>query len=375
MTWLLLLALLAAVIFLPMLPALLEWARPSDAEPLHIDRHDALDPPYLATAFAAKLAKAVLSQRQRLGPYDLVLAPPLPQPWSLDAREQRKGRTRRAWHGEGDLVAPSGIRFLAPLATKGKLQTAVDATYHSLWAGKLLSLAAGSTVLRWAHGHTVLVEDGCQLSGRITASQRLIVSGDCDFTLLHAPAVQFGKLRGAVGVKPVLGWPGLPQKAQLDGSGTRAVCNDTLTVEPYRSWTVDLVCRDNLVLGAGCSAEGSIKAHGHLSLGDACQIKGNLVAGKTLVLGAGCCVHGSVVAEGKIVLGPGCTIGSPSGLATVAAPHIEVADGVVVHGTVWAGVAGTALLQIEELAKDALLDFGLMGSMQPYRQQRSEQVA
>jgi hypothetical protein len=90
------------------------------------------------------------------------------------------------------------------------------------------------------------------------------------------------------------------------------------------------------------------------------------------VLGAGCCVHGSVVAEGKIVLGPGCTIGSPSCPATVAAPEIEVADGVVVHGTVWAGVAGTALLKTDALAKDAGLN---IVSMKQARQQRGEQAA
>jgi hypothetical protein len=366
MSWLLLLGLLAVVVCLPMLPALLEWARPSDAEPLHIDRHDALDPPYLATAFAAQLATAVLCRQPRLGPYEMALAPPFPEPWSLDAREQRKGRTRRAWHGERDLAAPDGVRFLAPVATKGKLKTAVNATYHSLWAGDLLILSAGSKVLRWAHGHTVLAQDGCQLIGRVTASQRLMVASDCDFTLLHAPAVQFGMLSGDAHVAPVHCWPGLPQTAQPDASGARAVCNEVLTVEAYRSWSVDLVCRDDLWLGDGCEAAGSIKAHGHLTLGNSCLIRGNLVAGKTLVLGAGCRVGGSIVAEGKIILGPGCIVGSPDGPATVSAPHIEVADGVVVHGTVWAGVKGTTSFKSDIIANDAPSNIVPMKPAQPY---------
>ncbi len=365
MSWVLLFALLAAVVCLPMVPALLEWARPTDAEPLHIDRHDALDPPYLATSFAAKLAKAILNQRTRLGHYDLALAAPYPSPWPLNAREQRKGGSGRAWHGSGDLVAPNGMRFLAPVATKGKLQTAVDATYHSLWAGGLLTLARGSKVLRWAHGHTVLVEDHCQLTGRITASQRLIVAGECEFTLLHAPAVQFGKLCGTVTGTTVRGWLGLPKEAQPDASGTRALCSEALTVDAYRSWSVDLVCRHDLSLGDGCRAGGSIKAHGHLGLGDGCQVAGNLVAGKTLVLGAGCCVNGSIVAEETVVLGPGCIVGSPQSPATVAAPHIEVADGVVVHGTVWAGVAGVALPTADALARDAGGNVMTMTSHQP----------
>ncbi len=365
MSWALLFVLLAAIVFLPMVPALLEWARPTDAEPLHINRHDALDPPYLATSFAAKLAKAILNQRQRLGPYDLALAAPFPSPWPLNAREQRKGGSGRAWHGSGDLVAPNGMRFLAPVAAKGKLQTAVGATYHSLWAGALLTLASGSKVLRWAHGHTVLVEDHCQLTGRITASQRLIVAGECKFTLLHAPVVQFGKLGAAIPVAPMLGRLGLPEEAQPDASGTRALCSEALTVDAYRSWSVDLVCRHDLSLGDGCRAGGSIKAHGHLSLGDGCQVVGNLVAGKTLVLGAGCWVNGSIIAEGTVVLGPGCIVGSPQSPATVAAPHIEVADGVVVHGTVWAGVAGVVLPTANALARGDRVDVMQMTPAQP----------
>lgn len=372
MSWVLLLALLAVVIGLPMLPALLEWARPSDAEPLHIDRHDALDPPYLATAFAAQLAKAVLCQRQRLGPYDLALAAPFPETWSLDAREARKGRTRRAWHGQSDLVAPSGMRFLAPLATQGKLKTAVDATYHSLWAGDLLILSTASTVLRWAHGHTVLAQDGCQLMGRITASKRLIVSGECDFTLLYAPAVQFGELGSTVQVAPVRCWPSLPPTVRPDASANRAICSEALTIEAYRSWSLDLVGRADIVLGEGCEAAGSIKAHGHLSLGDRCQIKGNLVAAKTLILGDSCSVHGSIVAEHKIVLGPGCIVGSPQCPATVSAPYIEVADGVVVHGTVWAGVSGITALKTAALASDAPSN---IVPMRREQQQRRDQAA
>jgi predicted acyltransferase (DUF342 family) len=74
-----------------------------------------------------------------------------------------------------------------------------------------------------------------------------------------------------------------------------------------------------------------------------------VVAQGDVLIGAGSHVGGSVVSETAVVLGPGCTIGTPERHATVCAPRIEVALGVVVHGTVWAGASGDAVgsLQID----------------------------
>ena len=343
MSWLLLFALLATVVCIPMLPALIEWARPTDAEPLHIDRHDALDPPYLATSFATKLADAILNKRRRLGPYELALAAANPGGWSFNAKECRQARSSRAWHGLGEVTAPAGVRFLAPVAAKGALSTASDATYHSLWAGAHLTLAPNITLLRWAHGDTVFVDERCQLKGRVTASRRISISGECSFALLHAPVIEFGEPTQQQARGHFIHQFGLPPTVQPDSTGTRSVCNQALTVGAQRSWSGDLVCRDDLVLGNQCEANGSIKSHGDMTLGDGCSIKGNLVAGKALVLGAGCAVSGAVIAEESVVLGPGCTVGSPASPATVSAPQIEVADGVVVYGTLWAGKAGVVM--------------------------------
>jgi len=72
------------------------------------------------------------------------------------------------------------------------------------------------------------------------------------------------------------------------------------------------------------------------------RVEGSVVAQGEVVVGAGSAVGGSVVSETAVVLGPGCTIGTPERHATVCAPRIEIALGVVVHGTVWAGASGDA---------------------------------
>lgn len=356
MSWALLLVLFAAVLCLPMVPAILEWAKPSDAEPLHIDRHDALDPSYLADAFVGKLAESIAERRRTVGPYQLALAPATAMPWPLTARETRKGVTRRAWHSKGPLVTPPGLRMLATAAAGGSLTTASGGTYHSLWSGELLTLAPGVRITRWAHGRQVTILDRCDLAGRITAEESIMVTGDCSFTLLHAPSVQFGTPRsGETPQKPPID-PALPLALQPSTSASRAMVLEPLTVSAGSRLYTDVVCHDHMRVGDACEAHGSIKAHGTLMLGTHCRVHGNLVAGKELTLGKGCTVTGSILAEGTIVLGPGCTVGAPGSPATVAAPRIEVGQGTIVFGTVWAGAEGVVYIEAADAADAADID-------------------
>ncbi|HMZ01888.1 MAG TPA: hypothetical protein PLU79_19740, partial [Burkholderiaceae bacterium] len=80
-------------------------------------------------------------------------------------------------------------------------------------------------------------------------------------------------------------------------------------------------------------------------------VDGSVIAQGEIVVGAGVHVPGSVASETAVVLGPGCQVGAPGRPATVCAPRIEVALGVVVHGTVWAGDSGDALGTMQLLAE------------------------
>lgn len=347
MTWLtyvLLLVLLSLVVVAPLWPAWLEWRYPTDDKPLHIDQEDALDPPYLAKSFSHQLVSALANKSDRLGEYQLSMAPPQ-GPWPLSAIERRIGRSRLLWYAAVHLTLPEQLRLLAPAAARGNLCTASDGIYHSLWAGRHMRLSEGSTVQRWAHGRVVEVLAGCVLQGRVTADECIHVSGECTFKLLHAPVIEFGSPPKSPSlVNAVVPYrPGLPPQAKLDESTGRALCDESLRVEAYRSWAADLVCRGNLDLGQGCVVNGSIKAHGMLVLAAGCQVSGNLVAGRAIHLGAGSTVLGSVVSETLIVLSAGCVVGSPERPATVSAPLLEIAQGVTIHGTVWAGKIGGAL--------------------------------
>jgi predicted acyltransferase (DUF342 family) len=183
---------------------------------------------------------------------------------------------------------------------------------------------------------------------------------------VRAPRVEVGKgvvVHGTVWSGQHMRTVGGPQDEDLDpmdasGLGAavrwntvsgRGLANADLKVPPLRQWRGDLVCQGDLELGARCHARGSLKAYGDLGVGPGVQVEGSVVAQGDVLIGAGSHVGGSVVSETAVVLGPGCTIGTPERHATVCAPRIEVALGVVVHGTVWAGASGDAVgsLQID----------------------------
>ena len=190
MTWLLLFALTALVVLVPMLPAIGEWRWPSDVMPLPIDNRDALDPPFLARSFAAHLNAALALGQTQLGRSPLAAAPQRAE-WPFDAAERRGASTRRVWHTPRSVTLPPDVNFLAEVAAHGDLHTATGAVYRALWAGGQLRLAPHGKLLRWAHGSNVDVGSGCSLAGRVSAEHTISLRADTSFTLLHAPAVRF----------------------------------------------------------------------------------------------------------------------------------------------------------------------------------------
>ena len=343
-------ALALATMLLPMLPALLEWHRPTDVEPLAIDTADALDPAFLARSFALRLAETLDRGKATLGRSAFVSlrGGAAAAPWPLQPDERAQRSSRRVWHLDGNAELPEGLSLLAEVAASGALATARDGMYCALLAGQRLWLAEGSVVLRWAHGADVEVAPGCLLAGRTTADRELVVHQDVRFSRLHAPTVRFVAAGDAASATPASSVKVLP--ASLDDGALvwddglqRGFADAALDISRYRAWRGDLVCHGRLRIGRGCRARGSLKAHGALALGRGCSIGGSIVAVGAVKLGEGCRVRGSVVSETAVVLGPGCVIGTPEQPATVSAPRIRVACGVVVHGTLWATAAGRSV--------------------------------
>ncbi len=356
MMWLLLFGSTALVALLPLLPAIAEWRRPSDVVPLRIDSQDALDPPFLARSFVTRLDAALAAGEGRLGHSPIVEAP-AQAAWPLDARERGAAASQRVWHARGDAELPVGIKFFAEVAAHGVLRSATGGVYRALWAGRQLVIAPESTLLRWAHGARVDVGAGCRLAGRVSADESITVGAATSFTLLHAPRVRFGSLATAASAASTASAApaasaaapdgvfrlGLPKAVVWNAAAARGTCDGPLAIDARRAWRGDLVCSGDLRLGTGCNVHGSLKSNRDIAIDSGSSVLGSVVAEGRITLGARCNVRGSVVSEMAVALGEGCVIGAPGHPATVAAPRIEVAPGVVVHGTLWAGTSGQAM--------------------------------
>lgn len=338
---LLLTALTLLVIFLPLLPAFREWWKPTDVTPLPIDETDALEPDYLARRFSSLIQPALEQGQIALGGVPLVYLPPsaIHAPWPLNEQEVRTGRTRRIWHTEGDCVLPERLHCLAEMSARGALRTASGRTYRALLAGRQLSLAPRTRVIRWAHAHSLSIGDHCQLPGRISATQVVVLGREVSFSLLHAPTIRFaGRVPPDWSIPPDGRWSiGTAEGVLWDAASSSGRAPGSLQVPPLRRWRGDLVCEGHLSLGEGCEAEGSLRATGSLNLGAGCRVHGGLIAPGEIYLAAGCEVQSSIVSETLVVLGAGCVVGVPGAHATVRAPRVEIGKGVVVHGTVWSG--------------------------------------
>ena len=145
----LLFLLTATAVLLPMLPALIEWRWPSDVVPLHIDTEDALDPPFLARSFVARLRTAVAEGQLRLGRSLIALAPS-GEVWTFIERERRSRLSHRVWHAVGDIHLPAGMAFLAEVAAGGHLRTAPREVYRALSAAGLPAIEGFELTGSWS---------------------------------------------------------------------------------------------------------------------------------------------------------------------------------------------------------------------------------
>jgi predicted acyltransferase (DUF342 family) len=271
----------------------------------------------------------------------------------------------RRWRG--DLVAAHHLSLGEGCEAEGSLR-----------AGSL-NIGAGCTIQGglMAPGEIYLAA-GAQVQSSIVSETLVVLGAGCVIGVpgahatVRAPRVEIGKgvvVHGTVWSGQRLQAVGHPDDRDLDpmdesGLGAlvrwnsvsgRGLANADLKIPPLRQWGGDLVCQGDLELGARCHARGSLKAYGDLGLGAGVRVDGSVVAQGDVLVGAGSTVGGSVVSETAVVLGPGCTIGTPERHATVCAPRIEIALGVVVHGTVWAGASGDAVGSLQ-IGADVDLD-------------------
>ena len=100
--------------------------------------------------------------------------------------------------------------------------------------------------------------------------------------------------------------------------------------------TGSIVTRGKLHIGAGAHVLGSVKSNGHLTVDSGVSVDGSLLSATTTHVGPNCRIGGPVLAEHGVVIESGTRCGSAHNPTTVAAPTIELEEGVIVFGSLWA---------------------------------------
>ncbi len=360
--FLVVLAAAAAWILLPVIPALRELWRPTDAEPLDAVGHDAGDLTVFADGFRDYMARAFpAGTPSEVGAPAGTLADGTPlvqladDPAPLAAARRPDGTIPCVVVTTRPIVLGPGDTFLLECHARDTLRAGEGNTFRALLGERDVTLGAGSVVLRWVHAvGTLRLGSECVVYGRASSGGRLVMAPGVSFRRVRAEcvvAVPFDEASDAAEAALAQGLADPPQlppvvsaTARLPATARRErgytrVAGD-LAVPGGGALLGAFVITGRLTMGEGARIGGNVKVHGDCILGDDAVVDGAVVSRRSIVLGGRAHVRGPVIAEGDVTLGEGCWVGSPSAPASVAGDTVVLRHGAQVYGAVSARVDG-----------------------------------
>jgi hypothetical protein len=237
------------------------------------------------------------------------------------------------------MVFPDEITFAKEVYAAGKFTSGEKNVFRALLGEKDIHLARASTVTRWAHAVGALrAEHDCDLFGRISSDREIQLESGCAFQRLNAPCIVLGHSNAESADVTA-------ETLQTSPSGGRRLVDEDLEIQAGDIVTTNIVTRGRLRIGAGARVLGSVKSHQHMTVEAGVRVEGSLISASTMHIGPDCRISGPVIAERGMAIGTGTRCGSFQTPTTVSAPTIEIADGVIVFGTVWARTEGQVVPQ------------------------------
>jgi cytoskeletal protein CcmA (bactofilin family) len=344
-----LLFLVTLMVALPLIPAFVELRRKSDALPLDVIQQYAGEIRHFANSFRAYI-KGLEPTIERCVAEGTTATGSLPDGeefFVLGRNEESLVlalRQRDAVHpvvmvAGADLVTPAETTFSKDIYVGGKFRGGENNTYRAILGEKDVHLGGSSRVMRWAHAVGELTMDlGCRLQGRISSDSLIRLDADCRFVRLNAPRIEIANTLPSTVVSPTI-----PASANLRTPG-RFFHDGDFEIHASQVITSDMVIRGKLQIGSGARICGSVKSDQDMVLEDGVSVEGSLISARSMRIGPRCAIHGPVIAESKLTIATGARCGTQEHPTTVSAPRIEVENGVVVFGTLWAREQGQVVV-------------------------------
>ena len=343
--WALALALLAW----PLWPAWREWRHPTDLNPLPVVRHHSGD----ARSFAQHFGRWMHEQAE--GPLRAATdAGANGQVLPFGRQRFRLLGAPAIWLNEqAGLVIDDGLVSLLSMylpertvcrwevGSHGNLTLGPQVRVRAAVSGGDLQIGRSAQIQRWADAQgQAQAQDSAVIEGRLTSARAIHLGHGVRFSRLSAPRISVGTT-----VVPIV-VPHLPQAWQpdqgeaMDASGETWRYPAALRLPAGAVVSHKLVVDGDLHIGAGARIEGDVKVQGTLTTDEGVVFLGAVVATEVARLGPHACAAGPVVGEDQVQLGLGVKVGSADQVTTVTGNHVALAQGVLVHGSVWARSGG-----------------------------------
>ncbi|HEX8552244.1 MAG TPA: polymer-forming cytoskeletal protein [Abditibacteriaceae bacterium] len=337
-------------VMLPLIPALTEMRRRTDALPLRIVREYDGNVRFFAQGFLGFLNKewkdalsmVANTQTDRQGhlsdgsPFLITTGRGM---LPLDQKESRKRTVDKVIACSGTVTLPDELYFAREILALKPLIGGDHNIYRAIRGESAVSLGRDSVILRWLHAQGP-IETGPDnhLYGRASSEERIRIAEGAIFQRLHAPLLEFGTTVVApvsdfstVSLKRVEKLPG-----EYDKIAQRHLATGNLNIDAKTHYVGNVVSLKSLTVGDGSFIEGNLKSRDTLRIQRGTRIDGAITSGGDLIIESGCFIKGPIVAEGRMTISNGVQIGSPLLPTTASGPRIEIAPGVTAYGTVWA---------------------------------------
>jgi cytoskeletal protein CcmA (bactofilin family) len=344
-----LILLTSALIALPLVPALAELHSKSDALPLSVIQQHTGEIRFFADGFRSymKGLKPTLHECVRSGSHAVGNMPDGSEYLVLGRGEEAlflPFRERNEFKpvivaSGSDLLLPSETNFSKDIYSAASVIGGTSNRYRAILAEKDIRLGRESSVMRWIHAVGEFGADpACHLYGRVSSDTGIRLSAECSFLRLNAPYIAIGS-----DVDPAHDLPQIPAVATIQ---QRLLHDGDFEIRAGEAFLGNLVVRGRLRIGAGACVRGSVKSEKELVLEPGASVDGSLISASIMRIGPHCRIRGPVIAERTMLLQGGAQCGTLQDPTTVSAPNIQVEEGVVVFGTLWARDQGQVVARL-----------------------------
>jgi len=332
---------------LPLLPAIVELRLKRDAQPLNVIQQHAGEIRHFANGFRKVAVELQIPLRECIatgtsaagklpdGDEYLVLGRADNEPWMRGGKPLAICRVVVA--AGIDVVLPDEMTFVKEIYAAGQLTGGKGSTYRAILGDQDVHLQRASKVTRWAHAVGAFrAEHDCDLYGRASSDQEIDLQSGCIFQRLNAPRISFGHPTAAVDRVKSVASDAIGDLPSSPAPIARTLHDENVDIPPGAVIPGSIVTRGKLRIGAGARVLGSAKSDKAMTVDAGAYVEGSLISSGTMHIGRNCRVGGPVVAEHGMVVDSGTQCGAIRTPTTVSAPTIEIEEGALVFGTLWA---------------------------------------